>query len=435
MNPRILLVASLIANLALAVTLLRRTPPGPSDPAPPPPASSPTLPSRAPKAAQNPSADTNAVTQTAPRRFTWEQVESADYREYIQNLRAIGCPEETIRDIILADVGKLYDAKRKQIRGGPRKFEYWKPGNPLVAMLADPETTKKMTALEEEKSKVLGDLGIQPDPKSQMMALAGANAIDSMFDFLSEGKRMEVTKLMTDHQTKMAETMKDGAPDGETIMKMQKQMEDALREKLTPEEFLDYQLRFGMTANLLRNQITGFDPSEEEFMKVFKLKESFDQEFSQFGAANETEAEQKKRTDAQNQLNERIREALGPERYADYNRAQDYSYQQLYQIAKKAELPATVANEVYDMKRAAEQRANEIRSDAALTHQQRTAALEAVRAETERSFAQTLGDKAWEQYNRPNNTWWLRSIAPNASPAGAAPANVVHDAVIVVPTP
>ncbi|MBL9127196.1 MAG: hypothetical protein JNL97_06100 [Verrucomicrobiales bacterium] len=293
-----------------------------------------------------------------------------------------------------------------------------------------------MTALEEERNKVLRDLGIQPDAKSQMLALAGGNALDSMFDFLSEDKRVEVTKLMTEHQSKMAETLKDGAPDGETIMKMQRGMEAALREKMTPEEYLDYQLRFGMTANVLRTQIAGFDPSEEEFMKVFKLKDAFDQEYTQFGGANETEAEQRKRAEATSQLNERIREALGPERYADYERAQDYGYQQLYQIAKKAELTPGVANEAYAMKRAAEQRAAEIRSDGSLTPDQRNAALAAVRAETERSFAQTLGEKGWDQYNRPNNTWWLRTIAPNPPEASPRPnGTVVHDTVIVPPTP
>jgi hypothetical protein len=35
-------------------------------------------------------------------------VESADYRAYIANLRRIGCPEQTLRDIILADVNMLY---------------------------------------------------------------------------------------------------------------------------------------------------------------------------------------------------------------------------------------------------------------------------------------------------------------------------------------
>lgn len=47
------------------------------------------------------------VTNTVVKQMTWETVEAPDYREYIENLRNIDCPEETIRDIILADVNKL----------------------------------------------------------------------------------------------------------------------------------------------------------------------------------------------------------------------------------------------------------------------------------------------------------------------------------------
>src|SRR5580693_6929888 len=44
--------------------------------------------------------------------FNWSQVESPDYPVYIARLREIGCPEETIRDIVIADVNKLYANKR-----------------------------------------------------------------------------------------------------------------------------------------------------------------------------------------------------------------------------------------------------------------------------------------------------------------------------------
>src|SRR5437868_620849 len=46
--------------------------------------------------------------QPVPVLFHWSLVESRDYRFYIANLRAIGCPEETIRDIIIAEVNRLY---------------------------------------------------------------------------------------------------------------------------------------------------------------------------------------------------------------------------------------------------------------------------------------------------------------------------------------
>src|SRR5437868_6595498 len=43
----------------------------------------------------------------------WKDVESSDYKTFIANLRATGCPEETLRDIVIADINKLYSQKWK----------------------------------------------------------------------------------------------------------------------------------------------------------------------------------------------------------------------------------------------------------------------------------------------------------------------------------
>src|SRR6516225_1861322 len=60
------------------------------------------------QAAQSPSR-TNVVVRR--QFFSWREVESADYPTYIANLRDIGCPEQTIRDIIIADVNAMYSRK------------------------------------------------------------------------------------------------------------------------------------------------------------------------------------------------------------------------------------------------------------------------------------------------------------------------------------
>jgi hypothetical protein len=54
--------------------------------------------------------------EAAPKAFNWSQLESSDYRDYIANLRGVGCPEQTIRDIITADVDNLYERRRGQLR-------------------------------------------------------------------------------------------------------------------------------------------------------------------------------------------------------------------------------------------------------------------------------------------------------------------------------
>ena len=176
-----------------------------------------------------------------------------------------------------------------------------------------------------------------------------------------------------------------------------------------------------MTANSLRTQIAGFDPSEEEFLKVFQLRKPFDDEFSPMLRANETEADRRRREEAEKQLKEQIKQSLGPQRYAEYERAQDYSYQQIYSSVKSAELGTAAANQVYEMKKLAEEQARKIRSDRTMTAEQRTSTLNAIRQETEKSLQGVLGEKGWEQYNRPMNTRWLNNMTPAPRPAPTNP--------------
>ncbi len=48
--------------------------------------------------------------------FHWSQVESVYYPVYIANLRSIGCPEQTINDLITADLKSVFDARRRAAR-------------------------------------------------------------------------------------------------------------------------------------------------------------------------------------------------------------------------------------------------------------------------------------------------------------------------------
>ena len=48
--------------------------------------------------------------------FRWSQLEATDYFTYVANLRAIDCPEETIRDIISADVANLFNMTRSEAK-------------------------------------------------------------------------------------------------------------------------------------------------------------------------------------------------------------------------------------------------------------------------------------------------------------------------------
>jgi hypothetical protein len=82
--------------------------------------------------------------ESAP--FQWSQLESSDYRVYVANLRAIGCPPQTLRDIIQADVGSLYSAKRRQMQLSESGSGPW--------------------SRQEERQLVAGLVGEPPEPAS-----------------------------------------------------------------------------------------------------------------------------------------------------------------------------------------------------------------------------------------------------------------------------
>src|SRR5436305_6744109 len=95
----------------------------------------------------SPLVKTNVVLRRQP--FTWSEIESSDYRTYIANLRRGGCPEKTIRDIIVADVNDLYAERiAKEITFPEQKW--WLPQPDMDAFESG---MSQLRALEAEKNR------------------------------------------------------------------------------------------------------------------------------------------------------------------------------------------------------------------------------------------------------------------------------------------
>ena len=91
--------------------------------------------------------------------FHWSQIEAQDYQTYIENLRRIGCPEETIRDLVKRDLDQHYDQlKATAFNKGTTRNNYWKTGHPNAIFQPNKNTRSELAQLDQEKSKVLKDL-------------------------------------------------------------------------------------------------------------------------------------------------------------------------------------------------------------------------------------------------------------------------------------
>ena len=367
------------------------------------------------------------ITNTVIKQMTWETVEAPDYLEYIENLRSIGCPEETIRDIILADVNKLYKTKRREV-SDTKEFEFWKASS-MFSMGLDRENADAMKALDNEREDLLKQLGIESDLESTVSQLI--NPLEQMFNFLPEKKQVAVMKAMQDMQSRMAELSEDGNLDGEMVTKAQREMEDSIKGLLSDEEYTNYLLRMSNTANTMRTQIAGFDPSKEEFLEVFNLRRQFDEEYGSFFNPNSSDTDRDAYNAAKDVMNEQIREALGDERYADYERAQDYKFQSIHRAMKQADLGTDQAVQVYDIQLAAEESVGELRSNRRIESDERESLLQEIRQETESAIQQAIGANGWEKYNKRQNTYWLENIHRTENPPNAEnPADAV-----VIPGP
>src|SRR5947207_2181457 len=95
--------------------------------------------------------------------FRWASVESPDYREYIANLRAIGCPEETIRDIVIADVNKLFGSRIAALYPTAKDYKFWRVED-RAAREEDRAREQKRRQIDKEKRALIKELlGIDYD--------------------------------------------------------------------------------------------------------------------------------------------------------------------------------------------------------------------------------------------------------------------------------
>lgn len=351
---------------------------------------------------------------TSDVSHTWETVESADYRKYIDNLRSIGCPEETIHDIIRADVNKLFDSRKAEKR---KPFEYWKTGN-LMAQLMDEETVKLHTEMNRQKRDLMKEL-LGADAKLDTRATAQAfNPLDAMIDFLPGEKQVKLVEKINTWNAEASKHVGGGRPDtaqlGE-LKRIRDKIEAELNAMLTPQEKRDYDLRLSNTSLQMRNALGDFNPSKDEFEAIFDLRLAFDNEHSVLGIPPADEAGQESRKAAEEAFKKDVEALLGADRYKEFDRAPKPEYQLAVKIAERMGLDPSVGGTVYDMKVIVEEQVTAIRNDVNLTPERRAQALQAIQAETQASVGKALGEQGFNAYASQRGGAWLKGIVPGSN--------------------
>lgn len=279
--------------------------------------------------------------------FSWQDVESADYPTYINNLRSIGCPEQTIRDIIIADVNALYSRKRALELVTPEQ-QWWRSRPDTNVLQAAAE---KSRALDEERRTLLtrllgpsweaGDLASLPRPSHPGVELDGP-----VLGALSADTKQAIENINARSEDRMqsyVDSMRQQGknPDPAELARLRQQTRDELASVLGPAQLEEFLLRYSEDATDLRNEfgeLQFFNPTPEEFRAVFRATDSLDQQLALLGNSTDPSTVQARQA-LEAQRDNAIKVALGPDRYEEYQMLHDPLYRQAVATAEQAGTP------------------------------------------------------------------------------------------------
>ena len=357
---------------------------------------------------------TQTVATTAP--LDWKHVESSDYVAYVRNLRDIGCPEEAIRDIILADVNKYYALRMQELLPTPvSATNFWEPSKPLSARVRVQLETQ-LAAIQGEKRRTLQTL-LGPGFSEPAGFSSGSPALveqggfetdwrkapDAALDFLPVEKRDAFVQVAQRYQFARQALYAEAeaqsmAPDWQRLRELKQQHDRDLATLLSPGELEQFELRYDPVAESMRRDLLGFAPTADEFRALFKILQDVDRRFA--FTPPEDEAAQASRLQAQRDATQDIKAALGEQRYAEYERTANPGFHQLCLLVNELGLPPDTATKVYDNTEALRHQWETLQQNAALTEADRGGVLKSLQAQTEATLRQNLGDSGYLTYQR-----------------------------------
>ncbi|HEY1172409.1 MAG TPA: hypothetical protein VGH19_13660 [Verrucomicrobiae bacterium] len=418
MSPKVILLASICLNAGLGIAYVM----SPKAVVPSPSVISENAPGRTPakKTSSGGSLKQEVITTVVDPGFHWSEVEAADYKDYIAKLRGIKCPEATIRDIIVADIDKLFEPRIAALREPPTyqpdKFWISDMYYGSSSRKRDPVKAEQMKAVMEERAALLKDLlGVEEKELRQAYSSWEDNS-KKAFDYLPEeirAKLKDLDKKFNDERNKLYSDA-GGYIDMETqdaVKKARKKMQEEMKAFMTPEQIFEYDVRSSETAQSMKYELRGLDVSEEEFRLLYNARKT--QEESRFSSSGErpTPEQMKAAQESRKQAQEAVMAAMGADRYKEIEMNQDYYYRQMVSAAPFLGFDKAAVMRVNDLKSESEKAANDIRRNQSLSPEERSKALQDIRTAAEAAVAKEIGEKGYKYYKRQGG-YWMNNISP-----------------------
>lgn len=371
-------------------------------------------------ASTSPSATARAAAEAAAAKASaainpklWSNLNptATDLPALIARLRAAGFPPSVIRAIITAQVREDYAARRKALNPVKISAEFWKNDQP-----ADPKVRLAIRDLSREQEAVISRLLGGPDPdRTLFMGIYERR----QYGDLPPEKVSQLSTVKRDYdemRSDIYEASRGGTmlpEDRAKLALLDKEQRADFAQFLTPQELADYDLRSSNTAMQMRYNLSAFAPTEAEFRQIFDLQKAFDDKNGQM-LPGMTQEQMRLRNEEQKKISEQIKAALGPERGADYERANDFVYRQASLVAERLNLPKTAAVDVWNVQKDLEKRTQALVTDNTVAPEARMAQRAALVEEANAKVTAALGERGATIYKQ-NGGFWLQTPTPRGT--------------------
>jgi hypothetical protein len=400
----IILCLSLLGNAVLAGAYLMRAGA---------PAVSPT--EIAPATAETPmgqEASSAPVAETqdpaAKADLSWAVIETDDLDELARRLAAAGFTTREIRVVLAQRISRM---ALTQAATAKEPVPYWRSGR---TDYSDPKTVEEFHKRMVEQARLYRKYLMSPDAIADdpdRLEIARRQWGD-----LPVEKLQAIAAIDADYQEmNMQQYAERRARPGETVSRDASQLMEQERmadiaKILTPEEFAEFELRSSPTANLLRHQLTTFQPTEDEYRALFTIHKAYGDPLRDPGLTPDA------RKTLTAEITGKVKAVLGEDRALDYDAAVNQnSRDQTASLVSRLGLPARVASEVRQTQQDFTQRAKDIRANTSLPQDERNAQLAALALQAESQLTAKLGANGYEAYTDLKGEW-IRTLQPNSGP-------------------
>ena len=323
--------------------------------------------------------------------FNWSSVESTNYFDYIKNLRQIGCPEETVCDIIKSEIDKMFSERWKQTQKPFSEKRYW-VAVPYPDILKRRQNNE-IARFESEKAALMQQLlGVFA---GQCGCAEEKSPADRMI-FSSEEKQKKVAQILKDFEAKEREldievdlsTNKMEIAQSRSNLIAQKR--EALAGVLEPEELKQLELAASPRARYLREYLFGFQPTETEFRAIYDCRQA-SQNVSLSDQINDAPAGGS--FAIRKEIEDQLRSQVGEERYNEFRLMAIPDYQSMSMVGKllrwdsKTLAPALALIQEYSKTEQQELRNPQVN-------------LQNLRTQRDEKLRAILGDAQFEEFKR-----------------------------------